>query len=115
MCTKKEYQSEKAVQIHKIQRLMLSLFTNFRLSEVVLQKVGDNADPDQRNPIVRSQATVHYLQVCKPKKSLLVGLPKPNLSYIILRSLFKLYSTLKVWFAARKWNDSYLIVYSNLH
>jgi hypothetical protein len=63
MSSKEEFQSEKAVQIHKIQRLMLSLFTNFRLSEVVLQRVGDNADPDQRNAIVRSQATVHYLQV----------------------------------------------------
>ncbi|KAK7605078.1 hypothetical protein V9T40_006936 [Parthenolecanium corni] len=60
---KEDYHTEKAVQIHKIQKLMLSLFSSFRLSELVIKRVGDNVDPEHHKPIARSQSVVDYLQV----------------------------------------------------
>ncbi|XP_065223054.1 nuclear pore complex protein Nup205 [Planococcus citri] len=60
---KEEYHSERAVQIHKIQKLMLSLFTTFQISESAVKKVGDNVDAENKDPIARSQTIVHYFQV----------------------------------------------------
>lgn len=42
---------------------MLSLFSSFRLSELVIKRVGDNVDPEHHKPIARSQSVVDYLQV----------------------------------------------------